>query len=188
MAKLIYAAIASLDGYVADENGNFDWAAPDEEVHRFVNDLERPVGTYLYGRRMYETMRYWETAQSEPGQPPFALDFADIWQSADKVVFSRTLDQTSSARTTIRRDFDVEAIRALKASAQRDMTVGGPELAGHALRAGLVDELQLFLTPVLVGGGKKALPEGVSSSVELLDERRFGNGTVFLSYRSGSLE
>ncbi|TMD72185.1 MAG: deaminase [Chloroflexi bacterium] len=183
MAKLIYSAIMSLDGYVADERGNFDWAAPDEEVHRFVNELESTVGTYLYGRRMYETMVYWETAKTVPDQPQFVLDFADLWQATDKVVFSRTLDEVSSARTTLRREFDVEAIRALKASAAADVTVGGPELAGHALRVGLVDELQVFLAPVLVGGGKKALPEGVFGHLALLDDRRFGNGTVFVRYR-----
>jgi dihydrofolate reductase len=172
----------SLDGYVADESGRFDWAAPDEEVHRFVNELERPVGTYLYGRRMYETMVYWETAQSEPEQPPFVLDFAELWQAADKVVFSRTLDRVSSARTTIRREFEVEAVRAMKAAAGHDMTVGGPELARQALQADLVDELQLFLTPVLVGGGKKALPGAVSARLTLVDQHRFRNGTVFVRY------
>jgi dihydrofolate reductase len=182
MAQLIYSTIMSLDGYVADESGNFDWAAPDEAVHRFVNELERPVGTFLYGRRMYETMVYWETAQNVPDQPQFALDFADLWQGTDKVVFSRTLDEVSSARTTIRREFDAASIRALKASAAKDITVGGPALAGHALRAGLVDELQLFLVPVLVGGGNRALPDGVFDRLTLADERRFANGTVFLRY------
>jgi len=175
--------IMSLDGYVADERGNFDWAAPDEEVHRFVNDLERTVGTYLYGRRMYETMVYWETAKSLPDQSSVELDFADLWQATDKVVFSRTLDKVSSARTTIRRAFDTESIRALKASAEKDVTVAGPELAEHAIRAGLVDELQLFVVPVLVGSGKKALPDRVFARLTLIDERRFGNGTVFVRYR-----
>jgi len=175
--------IMSLDGYVADERGNFDWAAPDEEVHRFVNDLERSVGTYLYGRRMYETMVYWETAKSLPDQSSVELDFADLWQAADKVVFSRTLDKVSSARTTIRREFDPESIRAMKASAEKDVTVAGPELAGHAIRAGLVDELQLFVVPVLVGNGKKALPDHVFARLTLVDERRFGNGTVYVRYR-----
>jgi len=175
--------IMSLDGYVADERGNFDWAAPDEEVHRFVNDLERKVGTNLYGRRMYETMVYWETAKSLPDQSSVELDFADLWQATDKVVFSRTLDKVSSARTTIRREFDTESIRALKASAEKDVTVAGPELAEHAIRAGLVDELQLFVVPVLVGSGKKALPDRVFARLTLIDERRFGNGTVFVRYR-----
>jgi len=186
VAKLIYSAIASLDGYVADEHGNFDWAAPDEEVHSFLNDLERPVGTYLYGRRMYEVMAYWETADTAADQPPVIRDFAEIWQAADKIVFSRTLEQASSSRTRIERDFDPEAVRQLKASAERDLTVGGPELAAQAIEAGLVDEFQLFFTPVVVGGGKQALPDGVRLRLELLDERRFGNGVVYLRYRIGS--
>jgi len=184
VAKLIYSAITSLDGYVADEHGNFDWAAPDEEVHRFVNDLERPVGTYLYGRRMYEVMSYWETAHTLADQSPVARDFAAIWQGADKIVYSKTLEDTSSVRTRIERDFEPEAIRQLKASAERDLTVGGPDLAAQAIKAGLVDEYQLFLTPIMVGGGKKALPDNVRGELELLDERRFTNGTVYLRYRS----
>jgi dihydrofolate reductase len=184
MAKLIYSAIASLDGYIADEDGNFDWAAPDEEVHAFVNDLERPVGTYLYGRRMYETMVFWETAHTFADQRPVMQDFAEIWQAADKVVYSRTLAAVSSARTRIERDFDPEAVRQLKASAGRDLTVGGPHLAAEAIRAGLVDEYQLFLTPVLVGGGNQALPNNVRLKLELLDERRFGGGVVYLRYRT----
>ena len=184
MARLIYSAIASLDGYVADEDGNFDWAAPDEEVHGFVNDLERPIGTYLYGRRMYDTMVYWETADAVADQPPVMLDFARIWQSADKIVYSRSLERARSARTRIERDFDPDAIRLLKASAERDLTVGGAELAAQAFRAGLVDECQLFLAPVLVGGGTRALPDGVRLRLELLDERRFPGGVVFLRYRA----
>ena len=184
MAKLIYSAIASLDGYVADEDGNFDWAEPDEEVHRFVNDLERRVGTYLYGRRMYETMVYWETASTQAGQPPFARDYAEVWQSADKVVYSRTLEGVSSARTRIERDFDPEAVRQLKAAAGADLSVGGPGLAAEALKAGLVDECHLFLSPVVVGGGNRALPDDVRLRLELLDERRFGNGVVHLHYRT----
>jgi dihydrofolate reductase len=184
MAKLIYSAIASLDGYIADEDGNFDWAAPDEEVHAFVNDLERPVGTYLYGRRMYETMVFWETAHTFADQRPVMQDFAEIWQAADKVVYSRTLDTVSSARTRIERDFDPEAVRQLKASAGRDLTVGGPHLAAEAIRAGLVDEYQLFLTPFVVGGGNQALPNNIRLKLELLDERRFGGGVVYLRYRT----
>ena len=183
MARLIYSALASLDGYIEDESGSFDWAAPDEEVHAFVNDLERPVGTYLYGRRMYETMVYWETAQVA-GQPPHILDYAEIWQAADKVVYSRTLAAVSSNKTQIERDFDPEAIRQLKADAERDLSVGGPGLAAQALGAGLVDELHLFLAPVVVGGGKQALPDGVRLGLELLDEHRFGNGVVYLRYRT----
>jgi dihydrofolate reductase len=185
MAKLIYSAIASLDGYVADEDGNFDWAEPDEEVHRFVNDLERPVGTYLYGRRMYETMVYWETASAQAGQPSFARDYAEVWQSADKVVYSRTLEAASSARTRIERDFDPEAVRQLKAAAGADLSVGGPGLAAEALKAGLVDECHLFLSPVVVGGGNRAFPD-VRLGLELLDERRFGNGVVHLHYRTST--
>jgi dihydrofolate reductase len=184
MAKLIYSAITSLDGYVEDEVGKFDWAAPDEEVHAFVNDLERPVGTYLYGRRMYEVMTYWETAHTVPGQAPVMQDFAELWQAADKVVYSKTLETVSSARTRIERDFDPEAVRRLKASAERDVTVGGAELAAQALRAGLVDECHLFLSPIVVGGGKRALPDGVRMKLELLDERRFANGVVHLHYRT----
>jgi dihydrofolate reductase len=184
MAKLIYSAITSLDGYIADEDGNFDWAAPDEEVHTFVNDLERPVGTYLYGRRMYEVMAPWETAHTVADQPPFTRDFAEIWQAADKVVYSRTLAAVSSARTRIERDFDREAVRQLKASAGRDITVGGPDLAAQAIRAGLVDEYHLFLAPIVVGGGTQSLPSNVRVKLELLDERRFGNGMVHLHYRN----
>jgi len=184
MAKLIYSAITSLDGYVADEDGSFDWAAPDEEVHAFVNDLERQVGTYLYGRRMYETMVYWETAPTLADQLPVEQDFAQIWQSADKVVYSTTLETVSSARTRIERDFDPGAVRQLKARAERDITVGGPDLAAQAMKAGLVDECHLFVTPVLVGGGKQSLPDKVRLQLELLDERRFGNGVVHLHYRT----
>ena len=171
----------SLDGFIADESGNFDWAAPDEEVHRFVNELERPVGTSLYGRRMYETMVYWETGGEESD---IERDFAQIWRSADKVVYSRTLERVSSARTRIERDFDPEAVRRLKASASKDMSVGGAELAGQALKAELVDELQLFVVPVLVGGGTKALPAGFAAQVRLEEERRFSRGTVFLRYET----
>jgi dihydrofolate reductase len=184
MAKLIYSAITSLDGYIADEDGNFDWAAPDEEVHTFVNDLERPVGTYLYGRRMYEVMVAWETAHTFADQRPVMQDFAKIWQAADKVVYSRTLAAVSSARTRIERDFDPEAVRQLKASAGRDLSVGGPDLAAQAIRAGLVDEFHLFLTPFVVGGGNQSLPDNVRVQLELLDERRFGGGVVFLRYRT----
>jgi dihydrofolate reductase len=183
MARLIFTTIASLDGYVADVEGNFDWAAPDEEVHRFVNDLERPIGTYLYGRRMYEVMLYWETAHALAGQPPFVRDFTDIWQSADKIVYSRTLAEVSSARTRIQGDFDAEAVRRLKAAARHDITVGGPTLAAEALRSGLVDECHLFIAPVVVGGGMRSLPDDVRIELDLLDERRFANGMVHLQYR-----
>ena len=184
MANLIYSAITSLDGYVADEDGNFDWAAPDEEVHTFVNDLERRVGTYLYGRRMYEVMVYWETANILADQPPFIRDFAETWRAADKIVYSKTLETLSSARTRIERDFDPEAIRQMKASAERDISVGGPGLAAQAIKVGLVDECHLFVTPIVVGGGKKSLPDDVRLKLELLDERHFGNGVVHLHYRT----
>jgi dihydrofolate reductase len=183
MAELIYTTIMSLDGYIADEHGNFDWAAPDEEVHRFVNDLERPVGTYLYGRRMYEVMSAWETMDSAPDQPQVILDFARIWQAADKVVYSRTLDTVSTARTRIERQFDPEAVRRLKASTGPDLAVGGPHLAAQAIEAGLVDEYHLFLTPTVVGGGNQALPDHVRLDLDLQDERRFTSGVVFLRYR-----
>jgi dihydrofolate reductase len=184
MAKLIYSVITSLDGYVADEDGNFDWAEPDEEVHAFVNDLERPAGTYLLGRRMYEVMVYWETALSHVDQRPVSRDFARIWQAADKIVYSKTLDAVSSARTRIERDFDPEAIRQMKSSAGRDITVGGPDLAARAIKAGLVDEYHLFVVPVVVGGGKQSLPDNVRLSLELRDFRRFDSGIVHLHYRT----
>lgn len=184
MAKLIYSTIASLDGYVADEDGNFDWAEPDEEVHAFVNDLERPAGTYLYGRRMYEVMRYWADVPDLAGRPRFVQDYAEIWQGADKIVYSTTLETVSTPRTLLERELDPEAVRGLKTSAERDLTVGGPELAGQAIAAGLVDECQLFVTPVVVGGGTKAFPEGARVELELLDERRFENGVVYLRYRT----
>ena len=184
-AKLIYAAITSLDGYIEDSDGRFDWAAPDEEVHAFVNDLERSVGTYLYGRRMYETMVFWENPPDLAEQPPVVRDFAEIWQRADKIVYSKTLPTAASARTRIERDFDPEAVGQLKATAASDLTVGGPALAARAIEAGLVDEYQLFLVPVVVGGGKRSLPDNdVRMDLELLDERRFRNGTVYLHYRT----
>ena len=184
MAKLIYSAIASLDGYIADEEGNFDWAAPDEEVHTFINDLERPVGTYLYGRRMYEVMVVWETDPTLAEQSPVTRDFAQMWQAADKIVYSKTLRAVSTARTQMERDFDPEAVRQMKVSAGRDMAVGGPELAAQAFKAGLVDECRLFVAPIVVGGGTQALPTKVRLRLDLLDERRFGNGMVHLRYRA----
>jgi dihydrofolate reductase len=186
VANLIYSAITSLDGYVADEDGNFDWAAPDEEVHSFVNDLERRVGTYLYGRRLYEVMVAWETMDTAPDQPPVVQDYAAIWQAADKIVYSKTLETVSSARTRLERAFDPEAVRQMKAAAGPDISVGGPDLAAQAIEAGLVDELHLFLTPVVVGGGKESLPDNVRVKLELLDERRFGNGVVHLHYRTAT--
>ena len=180
MGRLIFSAIMSLDGFVADEHGDFTWATPDEEVHRFVNELERPVGTYLFGRRMYETMVYWETGGEEAD---YTREFARLWRSADKVVYSRTLERAASARTRIERDFDVEGVRRLKASTAKDIAVGGAGLAGQAIAAGLVDELQIFVVGVLVGAGTRALPERVFAHLRLTEERRFGNGMVFLRYR-----
>ena len=181
MAKLIYSAIASLDGYVNDENGNFEWGAPDGEVHAFVNEQERPIGTYLYGRRMYEVMRYWQT-HDEP-EPEYMRDYAEIWRAADKIVYSTTLEAVSSARTRLERGFDPDSIRRMKAGADRDITVGGAELAGQAVRAGVLDELHLFVTPIVVGAGTRSLPEDAHVTLELLDERRFTNGVMYLRYR-----
>jgi dihydrofolate reductase len=183
MARLIYSAIMSLDGYTADADGRFEWAAPDEEVHAFVNELERPVGTYLYGRRMYETMRYWETAHMVAGQPSVGLDFARIWQAADKIVYSTTLQEPDTARTRIERDFDPDQVRKLKEAADRDLTVGGAHLAAQAIAAGLVDEYQLFVVPAVVGSGTRALPDQVRLNLALAEERKFGSGAVYLCYR-----
>ena len=183
MAKLIYSAITSLDGYVADEDGKFDWSAPDEEVHAFVNDLARSVGTYLFGRRMYEVMVAWENPEAFADQPVLR-DYAEIWQDADKVVYSKTLEAVSSSKTRIERDFDADAVREMKVRAVRDLSVGGPELAAQAIEAGLVDEIHLFLAPIVVGGGKQSLPDGARLELELLSERRFGNGIVHLHYRA----
>jgi dihydrofolate reductase len=182
MGKLIYAAICSLDGYVNDENGAFDWSAPDEQVHAFVNDLERGIGTYLYGRRLYEVMVFWETLDAA-GQSPASVDYADIWRAAQKVVFSRSLDAPRSARTRIEREFDPDTVRRWKAESEHDLSVGGPELASAALRAGLVDECHLFLNPIVIGGGTPALPSHLRIALQLLDERRFASGVVHLHYR-----
>jgi dihydrofolate reductase len=183
MAKLIYSAIASLDGYVEDEQGQFDWAKPDDEVFTFINDLERPIGTYLYGRRMYETMVFWETVSTGGAQSAAMRDFAEIWRAAEKIVYSRTLQTPSSRRTRVEHDFDPAAITRLKESADRDITVGGAALAGQAIAAGLLDEYNLFLNPIVVGGGKRALPQEVRAQLELLAERRFRSGVVHLHYR-----
>jgi len=183
MAKLVYSAITSLDGYSSDANGNFDWAAPDAEVHAFINEMERPIGTYLYGRRMYETMVAWEHAESFAGEQPVLQAYAKIWKAAEKIVYSHTLEHVSSARTRIERELDIEAVRRFKATAQRDISVGGPELAAQMLRVGLVDECGLFLTPIIVGAGTRALPDDVRVSLELLEERRFRSGMVYVRYR-----
>jgi len=181
VAKLTYLMLASLDGYVADEQGGFDWAEPDEEVHTLVNELDRPVGTHLYGRRMYEVLVAWETLSLDD-QPSFIRDFAEIWRSADKVVYSSMLETVSSARTRIERTFDPEAVRQMKSSSERDLSIGGPHLAAEAFRAGLIDETFLFLAPIVVGGGNPALPRDVRVDLELVDERRFDNGFVFLRH------
>ena len=186
MAKLIFSAITSLDGYVADQQGNFDWAAPDEELHSFVNEMERPIGTYLYGRRMYEIMLYWENPPALDREPECVRDYAAIWQAARKIVYSTTLTNATSAATSVERVFDPAAVNELKASSARDMSIGGPHLAAAALRAGLVDECHLFVTPVIIGGGNAALPDGFRSDLALLGERRFASGVVLLSYRFGS--
>lgn len=182
MAKLIYSMITSLDGHIEDEHGGFDWAAPDEEVHSYVNELGSSVGTYLFGRRMYETMVYWETAHMIPDQPRVVLDWARQWQAAEKIVYSRTLAEPRSERTRIEREFDADAVRRLKADAERDIAVAGPELAAHAVRAGLVDEFQMIVCPVIVGGGKRFLPNSVRLDLELVEDRQFGNGVVVLRY------
>ena len=186
MAKLIYSALTSVDGYVSDEAGNFDWAVPDEQVHAFINELERPIGTYLYGRKMYETMAGWETPDAIPDRTPAMLEFARIWQAADKIVYSRTLQTVCTAKTRLERKFDPEAIRELKADATRDVAVGGPVLAAHAIRAGLVDEYHVFVAPIIVGGGNPYLPGKVRVKLELIDERGFDNGMVHVRYRAKS--
>jgi dihydrofolate reductase len=183
MAKLIFSAAASLDGYVADRDGKWDWSRPDEEVHSFINDLQRPLRTHLYGRRMYEVLSAWEDLDLSD-EPGYIAEFAEIWRNTDKIVFSRTLPDVSTSRTRLERSFDPEAVRELKASAETDLVVGGPELAGQAMQAGLVDEIHLFLAPAVVGGGKRVLSEGLRLDLELLEQRRFRNGTVHLHYRT----
>ena len=184
MAKLIYGAISSLDGYVADRDGRFDWGEPDEEVHAFINETQRSIGTCLYGRRLYEVMTAWEDMGSA-GDPPVIRDFAKIWKAADKIVYSKTLEAVSIPRCRLERDFDPDAVAQMKASARSDLSVGGAELAAHAFRAGLVDECHLYLAPVIVGGGKRSLPDDVRMGLELVDERRFEGGMVYLRYRAG---
>jgi dihydrofolate reductase len=187
VGNLIYSAIASLDGYIEDADGRFDWAAPSDEVHTFVNELERPIGIYLYGRRMYETMVFWEDPPELAERPTAVQDFAQIWQAADKIVYSKTLETVRSARTRIEREFDADAVRELKATATGDLTVGGAVLAARAIAAGLVDQYQFFVVPILVGGGKRALPNNrLRLNLELMEERRFRNGTVYLHYRTAS--
>jgi dihydrofolate reductase len=188
VAKLIYTSIASLDGYIADENGQFGWSAPDKQVHQFVNDLERPIGTYLLGRRMYDVLEVWERPETfaldaDGKAEPVMMDYAAVWQAATKIVYSRTLDSVDTARTTIERTFDPAAVRELKASATADVSVGGAELAGQALLSGLVDECHLLVVPHLIGGGTRTWPTGLRVGLELLAEDRFDNGVVHLHYR-----
>ncbi len=182
MGRLIYTTIASFDGYVADETGGFGWAAPDAEVHQFVNDLERDSGTYLYGRRLYEVMSYWETAPTDDPGADVGHDYARIWQAADKVVYSTTLTEVPTRRTRLERVFDPKAVAALVAGADTDVSIGGPHLAAHALRAGIVDEIRMLRVPALVGGGNAALPDGIRLDLELLDSRRFAAGTTYAAY------
>jgi dihydrofolate reductase len=186
MAKLIYVANVSLDGYIEDAQGSLDWAAPTDEVFTFITDLVRPVGTYLYGRRMYETMAVWETQPALAAQSELRADFANVWQAADKIVYSTTLPAVSTANTRLERRFDPDAVRDMKTSAASDLTVGGPALAAHAFAAGLVDECQLFIYPVLVGQGKPAFPRDARIQLELLEEHRLTNGVVHLHYRTRS--
>jgi dihydrofolate reductase len=184
VGELTYLALQSLDGYIADEQGNFEWATPSEEVHTFVNDLTRPLGTHLLGRQMYEVMSVWDRPDELPGMTDAVRDFAAIWAEADKVVYSRTVDAVSTARTRLERDFDAEAVRELKESSERDLSIGGPGLAASAFSAGLVDELQLFIAPAIVGGGTASLPSGVRLDLELVEERRFDSGMAYLRYRT----
>ena len=184
MAKLIYVTPASLNGCIADETGDFDWAAPDEQVHAFINDIVRPIGTYLYGRKMYQTMAVWETPDVIPGRTPAILDFASIWQAADKIVYSKSLETVSTPKTRLEREFEPQAVRDLKAQLPHDISVAGPNLAAQAIRAGLVDEVHLLVVPVMLGGGKRVLPSNVGVKLDLLDERRVGNGWVYLRYRT----
>ncbi|HEY4441386.1 MAG TPA: dihydrofolate reductase family protein [Candidatus Elarobacter sp.] len=182
-ARLTYIATTSLDGFIQDDEGSIDWSPPSDDVHSFINDLCRPIGTFLFGRLMYETMVYWETAQTRPDRPANASDFAGIWQAADKIVYSKTLDTVRSAGTRLERDFDADQVRQMKATATRDINVGGSELGGQALKDGLVDDLHMFVVPIVLGGGKRYLPAGLRAKLELVDERRFAGGTVYLHYR-----
>ncbi len=186
MAKLIYSAFTSLDGYVADETGNFDWAELSDEVHAFINSRERQIGTYLFGRKMYETVAVWESPDVLPNLTPTAMEFAPIWQAAEKIVYSTTLQRVTTAKTRLERRFEADVVRELKAGATRDLEVGGPTLAAHAIRAGLVDEYHLLIAPIIAGGGNPYLSGKISVKLELLDERRFDNGLVYVRYRAKS--
>ena len=184
MAKLIYFTPTSLDGYIADEAGDYDWAAPDEEAFAFINDVMRPIGTYLYGRKMYQTMAVWDTPEVIPDRTPAMLDFARMWQGADKIVYSKSLETVSTPKTRLKREFDPQLVRDLKAQLPHDLSVGGPALAAHAIRAGLVDEYHLLVVPTMLGGGKRILPSNVCVRLDLLDERRLTNGVVYLRYHT----
>jgi dihydrofolate reductase len=184
MANLIYVANTSLDGYTEDKDGKFDWTEPSEEYFRFITNLVRAMSTHLYGRRMYESMMVWETDPHLAAESPLRRDFAEVWQAANKIVYSKTLETISTRKTQLERTFDPEAIRQLKEAVEHDILIGGPELAAHAFRAGLIDECHLFLIPILVGGGKSALPDNVRLELGLLEERRFSNGTVYLRYQA----
>ena len=184
MRRLVYLAITSLDGFIEDDQGAFDWAMPDVEVHEFVNDIERRLGTHLYGRRMYETMAVWQTIGDQPDLSAAEVAFADDWRSVDKIVYSRTLEAVTTPRTTLEREFEADRVRLLKRTADRDIGIGGPALAAHAFRAGLVDEIHLFAFPIVVGGGKPGLPRDVSVDLQLVDQQRFGNGVVYTHHRA----
>ncbi|WP_167043574.1 dihydrofolate reductase family protein [Salinibacterium sp. ZJ454] len=184
MGRLIYAGIVSLDGYINDAAGNFDWAAPDEEVHAFINDLERSAGTYLYGRRMYEVMKFWQTVPQQPDESAVMLDYAEVWRAADKIVFSTSLEAVDTPRTRLERTLDPDAVARLKADEESDLAIGGATLAASAIAAGLVDEFGLFLVPFIVGGGTPFFPDGVRAGLRLEDERRFASGIVYLRYTS----
>ncbi len=182
MGKLIYGFNTSLDGYIEDSAGTLDWSVPDEELHRFWNVFESSIGTHLYGRKLYETMRYWETAHEDPDQPPVALEYARIWQAIDNVVYSTTLDAPSTGRTRLERTFDAASVARMKAESAADISIGGAELAAHAIRAGLVDEYHTVVVPVILGGGKRWLPDDVRIDLELIEERRFPSGAVYVAY------
>jgi dihydrofolate reductase len=185
MGKLIYIANVSIDGYIEDSHGSLDWTEPDDEVFAFITDLIRSVGTYVYGRRMYETMAVWETDPALAAQSSLTGEFARIWQAARKVVYSATLNDVSTVNTQLERVFEPSTLRDLKASAPSDLTIGGPNVTAHAFKAGLVDECQLLIHPVFLGAGKPSLPRDLRADLELLDERRFGNGAVYVHYRVG---
>jgi dihydrofolate reductase len=184
MADLIYIANTSLDGYTEDKDGKFDWTTPDEDGFSFITNRIRTMGTHLYGRRMYEAMMLWETLPELAAESPLRRDFAELWQAADKIVYSRTLQAVATRKAQLERNFEPEAIRQLKATLEKDILIGGPELAAHAFRAGLIDECHLFVAPIILGGGKQAIPDNLRLELELLDERRFGNGVVSLRYRT----